>query len=189
MLDAFKIKWLLIGDLDCYKDELLKILTYLKSHEIIKTFTKIKELMDVPKVNVKGIVERIKGIQTNLDAQKLHDVFDKFNTGTIDADDEDLVAIIKYMESKYIKSDLRSEILKAISEEDFKVFQQSLHNSNIFIWSYGDLETYYTKLAKGIKGSKDIMALELSYIIADETNNVNDYIKYIDEWQAVCDRI
>ena len=189
MLDAFKIKWLLIGDLDCYKDALLKVLTYLEKEEIINSLSKMKGLMNIPQVNPKGVVERIKGIQANLDAQKLHEVFNKFNKGSISTDDEDLVAIIKYMEHKYIKSDLRSEILKTIGEDDFKAFQQSLHDVNIYIWSYGDLETYYTKLAKGIKGSKDIMALELSYLIADEVNNIGDYIKYIDEWQAICDKI
>ncbi|WP_462267747.1 ATP-dependent nuclease [Mucilaginibacter sp.] len=189
MLDAFKIKWLLIGDLDCYKDELLKVLTCLKKDEIINSLTKMKSLMNAPKINSKGVVERIKGIQANLDAQKLHEVFGKFNQGNINTDDEDLVAIIKYMEQKYVKIDLRPEIINAIGEDEFKAIQQSLHEANIYIWSYGDLETYYTKLAKGIKGSKDIMALELSYVIADEANNVNDYIKYIDEWQAVCDKI
>jgi putative ATP-dependent endonuclease of the OLD family len=189
MLDAFKIKWKVIGDLDCYKDGVLKILTYLQRDDLIAELTKIKSKIGAQPANFSAIVNRVKGIQSNLDAQKLHDVFTKFKNSNIQPDDEDLKAIVEYMEQKYIKNDLRAAIIADVGEEKFKEFQGALNDTNIHIWSDGDLESHYTKLAKGIKGSKDIIALELSYIIADENNSVSDYINNIDEWQAICDKI
>jgi len=189
MLEAFKIKWKVIGDLDCYKDELLKILTYLKRDDLIAELNNIKSKIGSQPANFSAIASRVKGIQNNLDTQKLHDVFTKFKNGDIQPNDEDLIAIVEYMEKKYIKSDVRMAIIAGVGEEKFKEFQGLLNAANIHIWSNGDLESYYTKLAKGIKGSKDIIALELSYIIADNNSSLSDYINNIEEWQAICDKI
>lgn len=189
MLDAFKIKWLVVGDLDCYKDEVFKILTYLKKDDILNELAKIKAAMAVQAGNFNKILDRVKGIQANGDAQKLYDVFDKFNRGIITANDEDLKAIIALMEQRYVKSDLRADIIGAIGEKQFTEFQMLLNTANVHIWSHGDLESHYTKLAKSIKGSKDIIALELSYILAGEDIVVTDYINCLGEWKLISEKI
>ncbi|WP_439695166.1 ATP-dependent endonuclease [Mucilaginibacter sp. AW1-7] len=189
MLETFKIRWIVVGDLDCYKDEVFKILTHFEKSDILDDLAKIKAAMAVSVPRFDKILERVKGIQSNGDAQTLHNLFGKFNKGTISADDVELQSILALMEQRYVKSDLRKDILDAIGEPNFDKFQQSLNDVNIHIWSHGDLETHYTKLAKAIKGSKDTVALQLSYILADETVDLQNYIKNLAEWQRICDRI
>ncbi|WP_113663256.1 ATP-dependent nuclease [Pedobacter nanyangensis] len=189
MLNAFKIKWILIGDLDCYKDVLQKILSFLNLPELTSELEKIKGLINVDKIDPIALKERLKGVQSNLDAQQLLNIFEKFQNGTIEKTDDELASLITYMQERYIKSDLKQELLTKVGENRFNKFQKELNTHNIFIWSNGDLEKYYTKAAKAKKGSKDIIALELSYAIADDGCQLTDYIQPLDEWQEISDKI
>ena len=72
-------------------------------------------------------------------------------------------------------------IAKKIGVEKFEEIHHFLRDHNIFIWSLGDLETYYTGLAKKVVGSKDTRALNLSYIIKESGTKIEDYLLNLNE--------
>ena len=181
MLQCFNIDYVVLGDLDCFKDEVPKFINHLKIESIKEGLTKIKTAISDLPVNHEGIDERIKGVDKNHDAQMLQNLFEKFANGEIEKDNEDLLYLIQFMQSKYTKGNKEAAILKAIGIEEYTSIHSTLRNNNIFIWSKGDLETYYTEKAKEIKGSKDIKALELSYLLQVETQDIFELFSNLDE--------
>lgn len=190
MLNCFNIPFLILGDLDCFKDEVPKLVKHLNITDIKENTDSIKAaLSDLP-VNYDGISERVKNVDKNYDAQKLQSVFEQFANNEITADNEDLITIVDYMKSRYTKGNKELAILNAIGQEVFDQTLSKLREHNIFIWAKGDLETYYsdkTKLLKG--GSKDLKALELSYLLQVETEKIEDLLLHTDEISLLVETI
>lgn len=181
MLKCFNIPFLILGDLDCFKDEVPKLVKYLNILEIKENTDTIKaSLSDLP-VNYDSVSERVKNIDKNYDAQKLQSVFEQFANNEITSDNEDLIIIVEYMKSRYTKGNKELAILSAIGQEVFDLTLSKLREHNIFIWSKGDLETYYSDKTKLLTGSKDLKALELSYLLQVETEKIEDLLLHTDE--------
>lgn len=181
MLDSFKIKWIILGDLDCYRDELAKICTHSKITDFEKEISDIKAEIKKSVTDFAKIKDRISDIDKNFDAQKLQQVFEKFEAGSISATDEDLIGTLSYMRERYVKNDTRSVILATIGEPKFIEIQAKLRQNGIFIWSFGELEDYYTERVIQMKGTKDTKSLELSYILLDTESAPKDWLTNIDE--------
>lgn len=190
MLKCFNIPFLILGDLDCFKDEVPKLVKHLNIIDIKANTDLIKAaLSDLP-VNYEGISERIKNVDKNYDAQKLQSVFEQFANNEITADNEDLITIVDYMKSRYTKGNKELAILNAIGQDVFDQTLSKLRENNIFIWAKGELETYYsdkTKLLKG--GSKDLKALELSYLLQVDTEKIEDLLLHTDEISLLVETI
>jgi putative ATP-dependent endonuclease of the OLD family len=181
MLDNFKIDWIVLGDLDCYRDELSKLYKYLEFKEFEKELSLIKIEIKKSATDFSKIKERIDNIDKNFDAKQLQNVFEKFEKGTIDNTDEELLSTITYMRERHVKIDTRKIILDTIGEERFIALQAMLRQKGIFIWSFGEIENYYSDTVVQMKGTKDTKALELSYLIVDNDNGVEDFLQNLDE--------
>ena len=181
MLKCFNIEYLIVGDLDCFEDEVEKLVTYLKLDSIKSEIKLVKDSLSEMDVDYVGIKDRVKGIPQNLDANLLESVFNKIANKTINAEDEELNSVIKYMESRHKKGIKEGYILKKMSKEEYQRLHHNLRSNRIFIWSKGDLETYYTETAKSVIGTKDTRALNISYILKDPTSKIEDYFLYADE--------
>lgn len=181
MLHQFMIDWILLGDLDCFRGEVRKICKYLSLNEYDNEIEAITTKINASVTDFEGIKDRVDKIDRNTDVQGLQNVFERFENRTIERDDEDLQSTLAFMRSRYIKVDIRNAILEAIGNDKFAEIQKKLRESKVFIWSFGELENYYTKQAKILRGSKDMKALELSYIVADEEVNLEDWFENLDE--------
>ena len=123
--------------------------------------------------------ERIKTIEKNIDAQKLEFLFGKFTCGEIERDDSDLIGVINYMKERYTRGNKYQQILSVFIEDEYYELHKALRLNNIFIWSKGDLETYFSKFTKSLKGTKDTKALEISSLLSDPNKTVDDiFIDY-----------
>ena len=189
MLECFNIPFIILGDLDCFKDEVLKFVNHFKIEDIKENVTKIKQALSEQPVNYEGIGDRIKNIDKNFDAQVLQKVFEQFSKQEIKNDNEDLLAIISFMQSRYTKGQKEQTIIDAIGQPLFETVLTKLKENNIFIWSKGDLETYYNEKAKRLEGGKDLKALELSYLLQVETENIEDLILHLDEVKLLVETI
>lgn len=185
MLTEFNIDWVVLGDLDCYKEDVKKIVKYLELVEIEREVSMIQNVVNLTPTDYSQISKRVNGIKTNLDAQYLKNVFEKFINGIIERDNEDLLKIVEYMKSRYIEKSIALSIEENGLSKKFQNLQQILRNNNIFIWSKGELENYYTAEAQQVKGSKDIKALTLAYLISEDENNLDKYIENIDEFKEL----
>jgi len=181
MLQCFDIPFVILGDLDCFKDEVIKIVKHLQLTSIVETINKIKSSLSMQSISYEDISDRVKNVDKNFDAQKLQNVFEKFASNEIQNNDEDLISIIDYMQSRYTKGDKEKAIIDAITREVFECTLKELRENNIFIWSKGDLEMYYNENVKYSNSSKDLKALELSYLIPLETNKIEDLIINVEE--------
>lgn len=191
MLQCFDIPFVILGDLDCFKDEVPKLVKYLKILDIKDNIDAIKKaLSDLP-VNYEAISERVKNVDKNYDTQKLQNLFEQLANKQIDPDNEDLQTIVDYMKSRYTKGNKELAILNAIGQELYDKTHLKLREKNIFIWSKGDLETYYTDKTKFMSGnkSKDIKALELSYFLQIETEKIEDLLLNMDEITLLVEQI
>lgn len=189
MLQCFDIEFIILGDLDCFKDEVPKLMKHLKIHSIYRNVEKIKTAMSAMPISYVTIEERIKGVDKNYDAQNLQCLFEKLASGEIEKDDEDLIGIVQFMQSRYTKGNKGAAIIEAVGEEQFKSVLSILCDNNIFIWSKGDLECYYSEKSTALGGSKDIKALELSYLIQLETENIENLILHLDEVEVLVEAI
>jgi len=181
MLKCFDIPFVILGDLDCFKDEVIKIVKYLNLIDLEENVNKIKAALSTQPISFENISDRIKDVDKNYDAQKLQSVFERFSKEEIQKDDEDLISIISYMQSRYTKGDKESTIISIAGQETFDSTLKELRNNNIFIWSKGDLEMYYSEKVKNINGSKDLKALELSYLIPLEGETLENLMLNIEE--------
>lgn len=181
MLQCFDIEYIILGDLDCFEDEVLKLIKHLGIAHIENEVEEIKSAISNLPTSYKSIDERIKGVDKNHDAKALQNIFEKFAKGQIEKDDEDLNALILFMQQHYIKGDKEGAIIKAIGEEKYNSILSTLKDNNIFIWSKGNLESYYSDKAKALKGSKDIKALEISYLLQNEKQNISELFIHVDE--------
>jgi len=189
MLQCFDIEFIILGDLDCLKDEVPKLAKYLEINSITENVNKIKAAISSLPISYEVIDERIKGVDKNYDAQNLQSLFEKFASGEIEKDNEDLLAIIQFMQLRYTKGNKVVAINEAIGEKEFNSLLSILRDNNIFIWSKGDLECYYSDKSKALTGSKDIKALELSYFLQIETENIEDLFLHIDEVKQLVETI
>ena len=191
MLQCFDIPFVLLGDLDCFKDEVPKLVKHLNILDIKDNIEAIKKaLSDLP-VNYEAISERVKNVDKNYDTQKLQSLFEQLANKQIDPDNEDLQTIVDYMKSRYTKGNKESAIISSIGQQLYDTTLLKLRENNIFIWSKGDLETYYTDKTKLMSGnrSKDIKALELSYFLQIETEQIEDLLLYTDEITLLVEQI
>ena len=186
MLDCFGISYLVLGDLDCFKDEVRKLANYLKLDELSSSIALVKEAINEMEVSWTNIYERVKDIDKNYDAQQLMDVFEGFETGSIEKNDEALTATLSFMKKRFTRGDKEETIIKKIGKEEFDDLLNKLRANNIFIWSKGELENYYTKQTRLLPGSKDIKALQLSYILQDAESKIEDYMQYEEEIISLC---
>lgn len=181
MLQCFNIAYILLGDLDCFKDEVPKFVRYLRIEAIKENTEKIKTAISALPIRYEAINERIKDIDKNHDTQTLQNLFEKLAKGEIENDNEDLLAIIKFMQLRYTKGNKEAAIIEKIGIDNYNSTLSTLRNNNIFIWSKGDLETYYSDKSKALSGSKDIKALELSYLLQGEAQTIDELFLHIDE--------
>lgn len=189
ILQCFNIEFLVLGDLDCFKDEVPKLIKHLKLDSINESAVKIKTAISKLPISYEGIDERIKGVDKNHDAQTLQNLFEKIVTGEIDKDNEELISLIKYMQSRYTKGNKESTIIESVGQKQFDLVLLKLRENNIFIWSKGDLESYYSIKAKDIRGSKDIAALELSYLLQLEAIVFEELFVHVDEIKSLVEQI
>lgn len=78
MLQSFAIDFMVLGDLDCFKDEVPKIIKHLNLSSIEKNIESIKQAISKMPISFDKIDERIKGIDKNYDAQVIQSLFEKF---------------------------------------------------------------------------------------------------------------
>lgn len=190
MLQCFDIEFMILGDLDCFKDEVPKLIKHLKIEIIKESAGNIKSAMSALPINYAGIEERIKGVDKNRDTQTLQTLFEKFANGEIERDNEDLLATIEYMQSRYTKGNKENEIIKSVGQKVFDNVLATLRSNNIFIWSKGDLESYYSDKAKALGGSsKDINALALSYLLQAEAVEPSELFLNLSEIELLVNSI
>jgi len=191
MLQCFDIEFLILGDLDCFKDEVPKLVKYLNLEAIKADVGNVKAAISALPISYEAIEERVKGVDKNHDAQVLQSLFEKFASGEIERDDEELTAVIQFMQLRYTKGNKEQAIIEAIGHEKFDAILATLRQNNVFIWSKGDLETCYSDRAKELTAgkSKDIKALELSYLLQDETQNIDELFLNMDEVSVLVDMI
>lgn len=189
MLECFDIKYVLLGDLDCFKDEVSKVVTHLGLTDLKELCGQVKAALSELQVSYEGIGDRLKAVEKNHDAQTLQSVFENFANGKIQRDDEELLGIIKYLQERNTKGEKESAIIAKIGAEKYKGLMTALRARNIFIWSKGDLETYYSEKARGIQGSKDIKALELSYLLKIDTQDFDELFQNHEEIKELVDLV
>lgn len=189
MLDCFEIDYLIVGDLDCFKDEVRKLANYRKLIEIVDDIAKIKTAIGQMEVDDQRIDERVKNVEKNFDAQVLKNLFEQILNGTLLPDSAELVDMVSYMQSRYTKGDRQKVIIDTMGEKDFELLQQRLRDNAIFIWSKGELENYYQPEVRRLVGSKDIKALQLSYTLNEDTQALDQHMCHLDEIKVLVDYI
>jgi putative ATP-dependent endonuclease of the OLD family len=181
MLECFDIEYVILGDLDCFKDEVKKFIKHLNISSIADSAELIKTAIASLPINYETINERIKDVDKNHDAQRLQTLLENFANGTIEKDNEDLLSSIQYMQSRHTKGDKVTAILNSIDPEEFDRVLAVLRDNKIFIWSKGELENYYTDKSLAIKGSKDMKALEISYLLLEDETEISELFLHIEE--------
>lgn len=189
ILQCYNIYFLVLGDLDCFKDEVSKLIKHLKLDAIKEDAAKIKKAISALPIAYETIDERIKGVDKNHDAQTLQNLFEKIVNGEIEKDNEELISLIQFMQSRYTKGNKESAIIESVGQDHFDSVLLALRENNIFIWSKGDLESYYSTKAKAIRGSKDMTALELSYLLQQETQVMEELFVHVDEIESLVEKI
>lgn len=181
MLQCFDIEYLILGDLDCFKDEVSKLVAHLNLETIKADVGQIKKCLASLPVNYGAIGDRIKTIEKNYDIQTLNNLFEKFIEGSIEKDNEELISLMKFMQNRYVKGNKEEVIFDQVGEKLFLATQNTLRENNIFIWSKGELETYYTQMVLEKQGQKDLKALEVSYLLQNEEQDINELFVHLDE--------
>lgn len=189
MLDCFEIDYLIVGDLDCYKDEVRKLAEYFKLNDISEQIMKVKSAIAQMEIDYSRIDERIKHVEKNFDAQVIQGLFQQIIDGTMDANNAELKEIVNYMQSRYTKGDREKVIIDTMTPEGFTAMQKRLRENRIFIWSKGELENYYQPDTKQLSGSKDIKALRLSYTLQEPTEKLETHMVYIEEIKELTEYI
>ncbi len=189
ILDCFQISYLILGDLDCFKDEIRKLVQYLNLEDIKPSAAAIKSTINSMDIDYSAIDDRIRDVAKNYDAQNLKDVFEKFSEGSLLVNDESLLSIISYMQARYTKGNKLEAIYSEIGNEEFERVLKSLRENKIFIWSKGELEDYYQQEVMQLIGSKDIKALRLSYLLQERDATIEQYFAYPDEIIDLCNFI
>ncbi|RZJ97977.1 MAG: DUF2813 domain-containing protein, partial [Flavobacterium sp.] len=162
ILDKLGIPWAMLGDFDCYNDQLKKMLEYNAPELLIEFETFKQKLIATP--DYQKMAKAIKN-SGSLDGKKMQIVFSKVKSGNIDIEDEELTQFIDYLEIRYSAVDIKAIIEKdAEISKQFDKFQVALQEKGIFILSNGAIEDYYTDEAKTIDGKgKDNLALMIAY--------------------------
>ncbi|MGF7036878.1 ATP-dependent nuclease [Mucilaginibacter lappiensis] len=181
MLDCFQIDYLIVGDLDCFKDEVRKLADHLKLTTVVEDIGRIKTAIGQMEVDYQRIDDRIKNVEKNFDAQVLKQLFEQVLDGTADPASTELCDIVSYMQTRYTKGDREKVIIDTMGEEAFVRLQQTLRDNKVFIWSKGELEQYYQPGARQLIGSKDIKALQLSYILNEDEQLIEQHMTHIEE--------
>jgi len=181
MLQCFEIPFIVLGDMDCFKDEVPKLVTHLGLTDIKELVSQIKAAMAEMPIDYGKVTDRVKNVDKNFDAQLLQIVFEKFQKSEIRQDDEELSKIILYMQSRYTDGDKEESILNKVGKENYIKVHSVLRNNGIFIWSQGDLESCYSLFSKQIEGGKDIKALQLSYLLQEEGRKISDLFINVEE--------
>lgn len=181
MLDCFQIDYLIVGDLDCFKDEVRKLADHLKLTSVVDDIARIKTAIGQMEVDYQRIDDRIKNVEKNFDAQVLKSIFEQILDGTADLTGNELRDIVSYMQTRYTKGDREKVIIDLIGEANFAQLQKTLRDNKIFIWSKGELEHYYQPEVKRLTGSKDIKALQLSYTLNEDEQTLEHHMTNIEE--------
>lgn len=186
MLDCFHISYLILGDLDCFRDEVNKLVAYLKLDGIKTMCEKIKGSLTKMDIDYSAIQGRIKDITKNNDAQQLKELFEGLANGVIEKNDERLQSLINYMQSRFTKGEKQQIIIDAITKDEFEKVLKTLKDNNVFVWSKGELESYFSDKLKEMPGSKDMKPLLLSYLLQNDNSSIDEYLLYPDEIKELC---
>lgn len=189
MLKCFNIEFVILGDLDCFRDEIPKLVNHLNISIIEENVKTIKKAIKTLPINYTDIHERVQDIHKNIDAQTLKNIFEKFVNGEIEKDDSELLSHIQFMQQRYTKGDKEAIIIEKIGQEVYKTVHETLRENNIFIWSKGELEDYFTEKTKMIRGTKDTKALDLSHILQNENEEFKDFFIHMDEIETLVELI
>jgi putative ATP-dependent endonuclease of the OLD family len=191
MIQCFDIEYMILGDLDCFKDEVPKLIKHLNINAIKENAEKIRAAISALPISYEAIEERVKAVDKNHDAQALKSLFERFVSGEIERDNDELNAVIKFMQMRYTKGNKEMAIIESVGQQQFDSVLKILRESNIFIWSKGDLEVYYSNRAKELTAgkSKDIKALELSYLLQGETQSIDELLLHMHEVSLLVDSI
>lgn len=192
MLEGFNIEWFVLGDLDCFKEDVGKLMRHvgIDDEAFRKNVEKITEAVRGNNPSYKKMKNScLKNASRSLDAQTLMRVFEKFSNGEIERDDEDLLNTLEYIKERYSGKKALALIRELELEEVLLEVLEKLRQHNIFIWSKGELENYYTESAKGIKGSKDVVALKLAFSLDEDSDQLPNYFKHLEEVKDLVDAI
>ena len=149
----------------------------------------IKKAIKTLPINYIDIYERVQDIHKNIDAQTLKNVFEKFANGEIEKDDIELLSHIQFMQQRYTKGNKETIIVEKIGLEAYNTVHEILRENNIFIWSKGELEDYFTEKTKMMSGTKDTKALDLSHILQNENEKFKDFFMHTDEIEMLVNLI
>lgn len=189
MLKCFNIEFVILGDLDCFRDEIPKLVKHLSISLIEENVKIIKKAIKTLPINYIDIYERVQDIHKNIDAQTLKNVFEKFANGEIEKDDIELLSHIQFMQQRYTKGNKETIIVEKIGLEAYNTVHEILRENNIFIWSKGELEDYFTEKTKMMSGTKDTKALDLSHILQNENEKFKDFFMHTDEIEMLVNLI
>jgi hypothetical protein len=189
MLDCFGISYMVLGDLDCFKDEVRKLVDHLKITELRPEVLALKKIFNDMDVDYAAIAGRLKDVAENFDAMQLFQLFSAFEKGEIASDDPVLLETLKFVQSRYTKGDRLKEIDTKFGLDKFNTLLKALRDKGLFIWSKGQLEDYYTPATHQLVGSKDVKALRLSYALQDKESKIENYLHNLPEIEELCNHI
>lgn len=183
MLECFKIPYVILGDLDCFKDEVGKFTKHRGLTDLQISSAKVKKAISSLSIDYDKISKRLVDVSKNLDAQNIFDLFGKFQSRTLMPDDVQLQNVIEGMKSRFVSGDKYEAIITDIGEAEYRKIHSELRAHKMFIWEHGDLESCYSEEAKRkvLGVSKDIKALELSYHIKNTENPLSTLFTNIEE--------
>lgn len=124
-----------------------------------------------------------------LGSQTLQRLFEQVLESKLDPKSADLKSAVEFMQLRYTKGNRIRIISDSIGAKEFDLLQMTLKKNGIFIWSKGELEDYYLPSVKDLVGSKDIKALQLSYVLAEEKEPIDNYLQHLDEIKDLVTRI
>jgi len=174
MLECFQIPYVILGDLDCFKDEVAKFIKHKNLHTLKVAVGKVKKAIGAMPVNYSGIAERLENVTKNFDAQLVQELFQKIQEGTLVPTDNQLLIATEFMKSKFVNGDKYKSIVDNLGLIEYQNIHLELRKNGMFVWEKGDLESCYTEEAQSSTTgmSKDIKALQLSYLLKIEENTI-----------------
>lgn len=191
MLECFQIAYVILGDMDCFKDEAGKFVIHKQLTEIQPFINKVKAAIKSLPVDYDKIRDTVKSVPKSIDAQTLKGLFERILSGELPSGDVHLKAVVEMMQSKSVSGDKYSIIVEKMGKEDYKQTHSLLRQNNMFLWEKGDLESCYTieteTLTNGL--TKDTKALQLSYFIKSPEYSLDQLFINSDELIDLVDLI
>jgi putative ATP-dependent endonuclease of the OLD family len=174
MLECFEISYVILGDLDCFKDEVGKFIKHKNLSELKVSVGTVKKAIGSMLVCYGGVAERLENVTKNFDAQLVQELFEKIQNGTLLPNDNQLQLAIELMKAKFVSGNKYDTIIEQLGLAEYQKIHLELRKNKMFVWAKGDLESCYTHEANSftLGMSKDIKALQLSYLLKAEGNSL-----------------